>query len=125
MSEKANNFKRLAVRRTRNAIKQIELIGNLSSPNYEYTPEQVQKIVAVLNKSIENMQAEFGSTGEEFDLEAYLDSGNDENEQPKLKKEAKPKPKPEPEPEPESEEEEEEEENQDLDADLDADLDLD
>ena len=41
---KHDKFKRLATPRVTNAIKKIELIGNLSSSGYEYTPEEVEKI---------------------------------------------------------------------------------
>lgn len=49
---KAQAFSRLATIRTRKALKMISLLGNLSSAQYEATPEQIDKIEAALNAQI-------------------------------------------------------------------------
>ena len=46
MESKEEKFKRLANARVNNAIKQLELIGNLSnSASYDYTDDEVRKIM--------------------------------------------------------------------------------
>lgn len=62
MAEKRENFKRLATLRTRNALKQISLIGNLSNKNnYEYTDEDVRKIFVELDRSLRETRSKFYS----------------------------------------------------------------
>lgn len=50
---KAEAFVRLATVRTRKSLKMISLIGNLSGPQYEATPEQIDKIEAALMAQID------------------------------------------------------------------------
>ncbi len=56
---KADRFKRLAEPRVGNAVKKIEIIGNLAGSNYEFTPEQVEKILATLKSTVEEVAAKF------------------------------------------------------------------
>jgi len=56
---KSDKFKRLASKRVVNAIQKIELITNLSGPGYEYTPEQVEKILSALQGSVDKVKAAF------------------------------------------------------------------
>ena len=57
-------FVQLAEKRTRNAIKHIRLIGNLSNRgNYEYTDTDVNKIANALNTEIRNMKDRYASGG--------------------------------------------------------------
>lgn len=60
-----DKFKRLASQRVRNAIKKIELIGNLSSPGYESTPEDVEKIFATLQQTLESTKGKFSKAKKE------------------------------------------------------------
>ena len=61
---KSEKFKSLAEKRTNNALKQIRLIGNLANPNsYEYSSEQVRKIVEALNAEIKSVQHRFEAAG--------------------------------------------------------------
>ena len=54
---KHEKFVRLAEARTNNALKQIELIGNLSNTSsYEYSYEDVEKIVKTLKKAINELE---------------------------------------------------------------------
>ena len=62
---KQDKFKRLASQRVRNAIKKIELIGNLSSPGYESTPEDVEKIFATLQQTLESAKGKFSKAKKE------------------------------------------------------------
>jgi len=56
---KGDKFKRLASKRVVNAIQKIELITNLAAPSYEYTPEQVEKILSALQGSVDKVKAAF------------------------------------------------------------------
>jgi len=56
---KSDKFKRLAVKRVKNAVSKIELIANLSGSGYEYTPEQVEKILGALQGSVDKVKAAF------------------------------------------------------------------
>lgn len=61
-SETRNDkFKRLATKRVRNVIKKIENIGKLSSPSYEYTDEEVEKIFSALQETLDNVKALFSA----------------------------------------------------------------
>lgn len=58
--EKREKFIRLAESRVTKAIKQLRLIGNLSHKgNYEYTDEDVRKIVNALNAEIKAVRGKF------------------------------------------------------------------
>ena len=56
---KSDKFKRLASKRVVNAIQKVELITNLAAPSYEYTPEQVVKILGALQGSVDKVKAAF------------------------------------------------------------------
>ena len=56
---KSDKFKRLASKRVVNAISKIELITNLAGSGYEYTPEQVEKILGALQGSVDKVKAAF------------------------------------------------------------------
>jgi len=56
---KSDKFKRLASKRVVNAIQKVELITNLSGPGYEYSPEQVEKILTALQGSVDKVKAAF------------------------------------------------------------------
>ena len=56
---KSDKFKRLASKRVVNAISKIELITNLAGSGYEYTPEQVEKILTALQGSVDKVKAAF------------------------------------------------------------------
>ena len=55
-----DNFVKLAQNRVNKALKDIELIGNLSNKsNYSYTEDDVRKIYSVLKNALEEMKARF------------------------------------------------------------------
>lgn len=62
---KHDKFKRLASQRVTNAIKKIELIGNLSSSGYEYTTEEVEKIFTALQRTLDNTKGRFSKEKKE------------------------------------------------------------
>ena len=59
---KDEKFKSLAERRVNNAIKQMRLIVNLANPSaYEYSDDQVKKIVSTLKGELDRVQSRFNS----------------------------------------------------------------
>lgn len=67
--EDRDKFVRLATKRVSNALKSIQLIGNLSNrSNYDYTEEDVQKIFRAL-------QEELGACRKKFELATKRQSG--------------------------------------------------
>lgn len=56
---KADRFKRLAEPRVGNAVKKVEIIGNLAGSNYEFTAEQVEKILTTLKAAVEEVEKKF------------------------------------------------------------------
>ena len=62
-SAKRQKFKKLAEKRTTNAIKAIRIIGKLGNPNaYEYGDADVRKIAKALTDEIEAMKTRMTST---------------------------------------------------------------
>ena len=56
---KHDKFKRLASKRVNDLMKKIKNIGNLSSANYEYSDEEVEKIFLSLQEALDNAKAKF------------------------------------------------------------------
>jgi len=57
---KAQKFRRLAIRRVPRAIKALNAIGNLGNmAQYEYLPEQWEKIKTVIHKAVADMESAF------------------------------------------------------------------
>lgn len=64
MDEKQAKFRELAEKRVNNAIKNIQLIGNLSNTSaYSYTEEEVKKIFKTLKEEISVTEAKFKAKG--------------------------------------------------------------
>ena len=60
MSEKRENFIRLAEGRVTRAIDSIRVIGNLSNrSNYEYTTEDSKRIIDALQSEINALKVQF------------------------------------------------------------------
>lgn len=58
--DKAGKFKELAEKRVTRAIKTLRLISNLADKkNYEYSHEQVEKLLSVLNTELRNLKRRF------------------------------------------------------------------
>ena len=73
MSEKREKFVRLAENRVNKALKDVQLIGNLSNRNaYEYTDDDIRKIFGALQGGLNGAKARFskesGDAGGEFRL---------------------------------------------------------
>lgn len=56
---KSDRFKRLAEPRVGNAIKKIGIVGNLASSNYEFSAEQVEKILGSLKAAVGEVEGKF------------------------------------------------------------------
>jgi hypothetical protein len=71
MESKKDKFKRLANARVNNTMKQLDLIGNLSnSTSYNYTDEDVKKILSTLNQKVKEVGFKFQESlkKEKFEL---------------------------------------------------------
>jgi len=62
---KHDKFKRLANQRVANALKKIELIGNLSSSGYEYASEEVDKIFVAIQQTLDSTKSRFSKNKKE------------------------------------------------------------
>lgn len=59
---KREKFIRLAENRVNSTIKEINLIGNLANKsNYDYTKDDVDKIIKTLKKSVSDLESKFSS----------------------------------------------------------------
>ena len=64
MNEKKSKFRELAEKRVSNALKQIQLIGNLANTRaYEYEEDEVKKIFKSLKEEISLAESKFKSKG--------------------------------------------------------------
>lgn len=64
MEKKREKFRELAEKRVSNALKQIQLIGNLSNTRvYEYDEEDIKKIFKTLKEEISLTEVKFKSKG--------------------------------------------------------------
>lgn len=54
-----DKFKRLAEKRVNVALDKIRIIGNLASPQYSFAPEQIEKIIMVLQSAITEIEGKF------------------------------------------------------------------
>lgn len=60
---KREKFTRLAEARMNNALKQIELLGNLANTSaYEYSEEDVSKMLKTLRKAVSDLEDAFEKT---------------------------------------------------------------
>ena len=72
-SEKREKFKQLAESRTSNAIRAIRVIGKLGNKShYDYTEQDVKKIVAALNREIEALRVRMGDKAGRDEVEFKL-----------------------------------------------------
>ncbi len=60
---KREKFIRLAENRVNNVLKGIELLGNLSnSSNYDYTKEDLEKIIKTLKSAVSDLEKNYNCT---------------------------------------------------------------
>jgi len=63
MESRKEKFKRLANIRVNNALKQIDLIGNLSNKStYEYSDEEIRKIFSEIESALRDTRSKFRSS---------------------------------------------------------------
>ena len=63
---KNEKFKKLAEKRVNEAIKKLQLIGNLANTrNYSYTDSQVKQIFSALDTEIRELKAKFNTNTKE------------------------------------------------------------
>jgi ABC-type Fe3+-hydroxamate transport system substrate-binding protein len=68
LRNKRKKFEDIAIRRVNKVIKEIRLIGNLSNrSSYEYTDEDVKKIVKALQREVDAVKARFEGPGKGTD----------------------------------------------------------
>lgn len=73
MSEKRENFVRLASKRTTNVLNCIRVLGNLANRgSYEFTEDDVNKIVAAIQKELGSVESKFRNVKESKSLEFTL-----------------------------------------------------
>lgn len=66
MSDKRDRFVRLAEARVPKAMHSIRIIGNLANTgNYEYSEEDVRKIVGALQGAVNDLKRQFRDQGSE------------------------------------------------------------
>ncbi len=66
--DRRQRFVELAEKRTEKALRQIRLIGNLAdTSNYEYTESDVEKIMAVLRRAIDDCETRYALGGKDVD----------------------------------------------------------
>lgn len=64
MNEKKAKFRELAEKRVNNALKNIQLIGNLSNTRaYDYNEDEVKKIFKTLKEEIAIAESKFKEKG--------------------------------------------------------------
>ncbi len=54
-----DKFKRLAEKRVNVALDKIRIVGNLASPQYSFVPEQIEKIIMVLQSAVTEIEGKF------------------------------------------------------------------
>ena len=65
MKKKREKFINLANKRVNKALKQINLIGNLSNKNnYEYTQDEVKQMIKALEEGIQRCKESFNTNKE-------------------------------------------------------------
>ena len=56
---KEQRFQRLATKRTQAALKKIQLLANLTTSSYGYTPEQAARVIGALREAVNTVEAKF------------------------------------------------------------------
>lgn len=70
---KAAKFKRLATHRLTNVRKAIQILSNCTNrQGYEYTPEQVAKVLSLLRNDIDELERKFNQDEIKADLSVEL-----------------------------------------------------
>lgn len=62
MSDKSGNFHRLATKRVETIVDAIRIFGNLNSPNYRWTPDEVLIYTGQIETALQEALARFQDT---------------------------------------------------------------
>lgn len=66
MDKRKDNFKRLAVSRTKEALKRLKILGNCANrSHYDYSEEEISKIFSEIEKKLRETKAKFTFPGRE------------------------------------------------------------
>ena len=57
---RSDKFVRLVESRVPKALTSIRLVGQLASPNYEFTKEQAEAVVGTLQSSVDDLREAYG-----------------------------------------------------------------
>jgi len=57
--EKHDNFRRIAERRTEAILEDLRKLSNLSSPNYEFDDDEVEKIFTTIRDGVDEARGRF------------------------------------------------------------------
>jgi len=69
MEHPRDKFVRLAEKRVTRVLKDIQLVGNLSNrKNYEYSEEDIKKIVYTIQKELNNLKIRFEMPPKKMDF---------------------------------------------------------
>lgn len=121
MSEKHDNFVRLAQARLDKLLKQFELLENLTRAQYEHSVQESDEIVEVINRAFEKLQVKFSKTAIEEKSEVQSKAPEEVKEEigkaVKSKKQKITSKKAEEEPEEEDDSEEDDSEEEDFNED--------
>ena len=61
-NDKQNRFKKVAAKRVEAILKKLDLLGNCSNRNnYDYTEEEVKKMITAIRESLKNMEMKYNS----------------------------------------------------------------
>lgn len=59
VESKSDKFRRIAKKRVSRILKDAELLGNLSSPSYSFTEEEVGKVFSAIRENFDRSEAGF------------------------------------------------------------------
>lgn len=60
MTKRADNFTRLATKRTNEILKRLKILGNCSNRQaYEYTEKQIEVIFSAIERKIKEVKSKF------------------------------------------------------------------
>ncbi len=60
MDERRNNFKRLAVSRTKEVLRRLKILSNCANrSHYDYTEEEVGKVFSEIEKKLREAKSKF------------------------------------------------------------------
>jgi len=71
-AQRAGNFLRLANARGNKVLNALDVLGNLASPSYAYTPEQITDLFGALADKLRETEAKFAQSAKTERVEQVL-----------------------------------------------------